>query len=115
MDWLFSTPTGSTGYNKSVYGAVVDPLIPCMQVTELGSLNNNHYRTLGSPFILSQDRTLTLKIVKEGNEHPTMSMDNEAISIHNLEKIEIKLSDKKINTLKFKDNSFWEKAKRLFI
>lgn len=112
---VVSTPTGSTGYNKSVNGAVVDPLLPCMQVTELGSLNNNHYRTLGSPFILSQDRTLTLKIVKEGNEHPTMAMDNEAISIHNLEKIEIKLSDKRINTLKLKDNSFWEKVKRVFI
>ncbi|MCQ6274399.1 NAD kinase [Bacillus sp. V3B] len=112
---VVSTPTGSTAYNKSVNGAVVDPLLPCMQITELGSLNNNHYRTLGSPFILSQDRVLTLKIVKEGNEHPTMAMDNEAVSIHNLEKIEIKLSDKKINTLKLKDNSFWEKVKRVFV
>ena len=43
---IISTPTGSTAYNKSVSGAVVDPLIPCMQVSELASLNNNNYRTL---------------------------------------------------------------------
>jgi NAD+ kinase len=112
---VISTPTGSTAYNKSVNGAVVDHLLPCIQITELASLNNNDYRTLGSPFILSQDRVLTLKIVKEGNEYPTMAMDNEAITIHNLEKIEIKLSDKKISTLKLKDNSFWEKVKRVFV
>ncbi len=47
---IVSTPTGSTGYNKSVHGAVVDPLLPCFQVSELASLNSNRYRTLGSPF-----------------------------------------------------------------
>ena len=61
---IVSTPTGSTGYNKSVHGAIVDPMIPCMQITELGSLNNNYYRTLGSPFILSDKRVLTLVVGK---------------------------------------------------
>ena len=112
---VVSTPTGSTGYNKSVHGAVVDPIIPCMQITELGSLNNNYYRTLGSPFILSDNRVLTLVVAKEGNEHPTMAMDNEALSIRHVEKIQIKLSGKKIKTIKLKDNSFWEKVKRNFL
>ena len=61
---IVSTPTGSTGYNKSVHGAIVDPKLTCMQITELGSLNNNQYRTLGSPFILS-DKTLTLVVAKK--------------------------------------------------
>src|SRR3954470_10706196 len=112
---VVSTPTGSTGYNKSVHGAVVDPIIPCMQITELGSLNNNYYRTLGSPFILSDNRVLTLVVAKEGNEHPTMAMDNEALSIRHVEKIQIKLSGKKIKTIKLKDNSFWEKVRRNFL
>ena len=112
---VVSTPTGSTGYNKSVHGAVVDPLIPSMQITELGSLNNNTYRTLGSPFILSNNRVLTLIVVKEGNEHPTMAMDNEALSIRHVEKIQVKLSGKNINTIKLKDNPFWERVKRNFL
>ncbi|WP_394235563.1 NAD kinase [Niallia oryzisoli] len=112
---IVSTPTGSTAYNKSVNGAVVDPLLPCMQVTELGSLNNNQYRTLGSPFILSDDKVLTLRVAKEGNEHPTMAMDNEALSIQHVEKIQIKLSDKRIKTIKLKHNSFWDKVKRNFL
>jgi NAD+ kinase len=113
---IVATPTGSTAYNKSVNGAVVDPLISCMQISEVASINNNKYRTLGSPFVIGGERTLTLKIISaEGNEHPTMGLDNEALSIQHVDKVQIKLSDKKIKTLKLKDNSFWEKVKRTFL
>jgi NAD+ kinase len=113
---IVATPTGSTAYNKSVNGAVVDPLISCMQISEVASINNNKYRTLGAPFVIGAERALTIKVIStEGNEHPTMGLDNEAISIRHVEKIQIKLSDKKIKTLKLKDNSFWEKVKRTFL
>ncbi|HLU21481.1 NAD kinase [Lederbergia graminis] len=112
---VIATPTGSTGYNKSVRGAVVDPLLPCMQICELASLNNNSYRTLGSPFILGGDRKLVLRDVEDGNDHPIMAMDNEALSIQHVNKIEIQLTDKRIKTVKLKDNSFWEKVKRTFL
>lgn len=112
---IVATPTGSTAYNKSVNGSVVDPLLSCMQVSEVASVNNNHYRTLGASFILGSERTLTLKVISEGNDHPTMGMDNEALSIRHVEKIQIKLSETKLKTLKLKDNSFWEKVKRAFL
>lgn len=112
---VVATPTGSTAYNKSLRGSIVDPLLPCMQVSEMASLNNNRYRTLGSSFILSGERKLTLEVVQDGNDHPTMGMDNEALSIQHVKKIDIQLSDKKIKTVKLKDNSFWEKVKRTFL
>jgi NAD+ kinase len=112
---IVATPTGSTGYNKSVKGSIVDPFLPCMQVTEMASVNDNQYRTIGSSFILSGDRQLTLKVVQDGNDHPTMGMDNEALSVQHVEKIHVKLSDSRIKTVKLKDNSFWEKVKRTFL
>jgi NAD+ kinase len=112
---IVATPTGSTAYNKSVNGSIVDPLLNCMQVSEVASVNTNRYRTLGASFILGSERTLTLKVVSEHNDHPTMGMDNEALSIRHVEKISIKISDKKVKTLKLKDNSFWEKVKRTFL
>ncbi|MGD7021404.1 NAD kinase [Rossellomorea vietnamensis] len=112
---VIATPTGSTAYNKSVNGAVVDPMLPCLQVSELASLNNNRYRTLGSSFILSGNRKLKLEIVQDGNDYPSMGMDNEALGIQHVKQVEITLSEEKIKTVKLKDNSFWEKVKRTFL
>ena len=111
---IISTPTGSTAYNKSVKGAVIDPRLPSFQVTELASVNNNRYRTLGTSFILSNERKLTLNIQQEGNEFPAIAADNEALGIKQVEKVEAYLSDKVIRTAKLADNSFFEKVQRTF-
>ncbi len=112
---IISTPTGSTAYNKSMKGAVVDPLLQCYQVTELASVNNNKYRTLGSSFILSGQRKLRLRIHQDGNDFPLMAADNEAQGIRKVENIDIQLSTKTIKTVKLKNNSFWEKVQRIFL
>ncbi|WP_342535926.1 NAD kinase [Sporosarcina sp. FSL K6-3508] len=111
---IISTPTGSTAYNKSVRGAVIDPLLPCYQVSELASVNNNRYRTLGTSFILSGNRKLTLNVHQEGNEFPSTAADNEALGIKQVEKVEAKLSNRVIRTAKLSDNSFFEKVQRTF-
>jgi NAD+ kinase len=112
---VVSTPTGSTAYNRSLNGAVVDPRIPCMQVSEIASLNNNQFRTLGSSFILGDSRKLTLQIVQDGNDYPIIGLDNEALSVQNTKKIEVELSGKIIKTVKLKNNSFWHKVQRTFL
>lgn len=112
---IVSTPTGSTGYNKSLNGSIVDPKLACMQISEVASINNNHYRTLGSSFILSDERALEIKMVDDGNDFPVIGMDNEALSVRHGGSIRIELSDKRIKTVKLKDNSFWHKVKRSFL
>lgn len=112
---IVATPTGSTGYNKSTHGAVVDPKLACIQVSELASLNNNRYRTLGSSFLLNQDRTLRLEVLQDGNDYPIIGLDNEAYSIRNIHSITIRLSDKRIKTVKLKNNSYWDRVKRTFL
>lgn len=112
---IVSTPTGSPAYNKSMKGAVVDPLLNCFQVTELASVNNNDYRTLGSPFILDGSRSLKLHVHDPKNAFPIMAADNEALPVKKVQNIEISLSDKMIKTVKLKDNSFWEKVQRMFL
>lgn len=53
-----STPTGSTAYNKSLGGAVLHPTIEALQLTEIASLNNRVYRTLGVPSLCLSMRRL---------------------------------------------------------
>ncbi|WP_096436131.1 NAD kinase [Alteribacter populi] len=112
---VISTPTGSTAYNKSLKGAIVDPRLASMQLTEMASLNNNEYRTLGSPLLLSGDRELVLRIVQDGNDYPIIGADNEALSIRNSKEVKIRVADRQVKMLKLKDNSFLHKVKRSFI
>ncbi|WP_342598617.1 NAD kinase [Psychrobacillus sp. FSL H8-0483] len=112
---VISTPTGSSAYNKSLNGAIVDPLLPCIQVAEIASINSNEFRTLGSSFILSGNRSLELQLHKDWNDYPSMSTDNEALSIQHVESVTISLSDKVVKTVKLKNNSYWEKVKRTFL
>ncbi|GAA0484308.1 NAD kinase [Salinibacillus aidingensis] len=112
---IVSTPTGSTGYNKSSNGAVMDPKLQGFQVTELASLNNNRYRTLGASFILSGDRTLRFEIIQDGNDYPIIGLDNEAYSIRNIKTLDMSLSKKHIKTIKLKNNTFWDRVKRTFL
>ncbi len=46
-----STPSGSTALNKSLGGAVINPSLRLMQVTEIAGIHHNAYRSLGSPLI----------------------------------------------------------------
>ncbi len=112
---IVSTPTGSTAYNMSVNGAVVDPTLPSLQVSEIASLNNNEYRTLGTSFLLGANRDLTLKVVQDGNDHPIIGVDNEALSIRHAKQLKLRLADRSIKVLKLKNNSFWEKVQRNFL
>ncbi|HDU1178576.1 TPA: NAD kinase, partial [Listeria monocytogenes] len=114
---VISTPTGSTAYNKSVNGSIVDPLLPSMQVSELASINNNKFRTLGSSFILSPKRKLRIEIASEegNNEFPMIGMDSEALSIQHVHEVNLEVGDRFINIIKLPKNSFWDKVKRNFL
>lgn len=112
---LVCTPTGSTGYNKSLGGAVVDPLVNALQVTELASVNNNKYRTLGTSFLLNKDRPITLMMDKSRDYYPIMSLDNEAVSVQNTDQVQVRMSGKAIKTLRLPNNTFWHKTQRNFL
>ncbi|WP_156291480.1 NAD kinase [Oceanobacillus salinisoli] len=112
---VVATPTGSTGYNKSSNGAVIDPLLACFQVSEISSINNNNFRTLGSSFILSKSRKLKLIEVQDGNDHPIVSFDNEAFPIRRINTIEVTMDDTVVKTVKLKNNSYWDRVKRMFL
>ncbi len=60
-----STPSGSTAYNKSLGGGVVDSSLDIMQLTEMAGINSNSYRTLSSPLILASNRRIELKSIDD--------------------------------------------------
>lgn len=93
-----STPAGSTAYNKSLGGAVIDASLDAFQVTEIASINSKIFHTLSSPLVLSKCHEVEFK--SEGNSTIWITVDSKSININNFNSIAITLSDKKISYAK---------------
>lgn len=112
---LVSTSTGSTAYNYSVGGSLVDPRLNALQVTPLAPINTNAYRCFTSSVILPTDTTIkvhpeyhfedSIVIVSDGFEHRYFGISE----------ISFKMSDIELKLLKLKGSNFWSKAIEKFL
>lgn len=107
-----STPAGSTGYNKSLGGAVVDASIEAFQVTEIASINSKIHHTLSSPVVLSKKHEVEFKA--EENSTIWITADSKSLNIDNFNSLSITLSDKKVRYVK-NSVGFIDRLKKNFI
>lgn len=108
-----STPSGSTAYNKSIGGAIIHPSISAMQLTEVASINNRVFRTIGSPLILPAHHTCLLKPVKQTDFHVTI--DHLTLLHKDVKSIQYRVSDQKIRFARFRPFPFWKRVHDSFI
>ncbi|MGM9858261.1 MAG: NAD(+)/NADH kinase [Bacilli bacterium] len=110
---LVSSSLGSTGYNKSCNGAVIDTSLNLLQLTEINPINNYFYSSLNNSLILKNDA----HIVFEG------PFDKEIIGFDNkidekngkLLLVDIYMSDKKVKLLRFSQTKFIDKLRSSFL
>ena len=113
---LIATPAGSTAYNYSLGGSIVDPRLNILQVTPIAPMNTTAYRSFTSSILLPSD--LSLGVV------PDMPSDNDVISVvcdgyntdyRNIQEIEVAFSDTNVNLMRFEEYDFWTKVKNKFL
>ena len=113
----FSTPTGSTGYNKSIGGAIMHPKTKAMQMCEIASINNIAFRALSSPLILDQVHEVTLKLKRI--DGAILGYDAFAIDLEkenqNIESISFQLSNKAVKFARYKTLAFMDRVRKNFI
>jgi NAD+ kinase len=108
-----STPTGSSAYNKSLGGALLHPNIPAFQLTEIGSINNNVYRTISSPIILPKEHVISFR--SRNFEEVTITLDHKHKNITYYDEIRCTLSDKQVTFRQYRDNDFWNRVRKSFL
>lgn len=108
-----ATPTGSTGINKSLGGAVIHPRTEAIQLTELASVNNRVYRTLISPMIIAKDEWIVLK--PEQQDGLILSIDNLSFDKQNIESITYRIADKRVHFARYRHMHFWSRVENSFI
>ncbi|MGI6710319.1 MAG: NAD kinase [Bacilli bacterium] len=110
---LVSTPSGSTGYNKSLGGSVMDSSIEAIQLTEIAAINNRVFKSLASPLIIPKNNKVSMVATDSDNIY--ISVDGRYEEFKGVEKIDVKLSSKKVKMLGTKDYSFYNRVKKSFI
>lgn len=108
-----STPTGSTGYNKSVGGAVLHPRLEALQITEIASLNNRIFRTLHSPIVIAPDEWITLKPINTSS----LSLSVDQLNAHEVDvkEVKLKIADERISFARYAHTHFWDRVEDAFL
>lgn len=108
-----STPTGSTAYNKSLGGAIIHPSLCAIQITEMASINNRVYRTIGSPLVLPAHHQCVLKPVNDRDY--IVTVDHLTLVEDRVQKITLQVADEKIHFARYRPFPFWQRVKEAFI
>lgn len=111
--FCISTAYGSTAYNKSLHGAVVDANIKAFQLTEIAGINSNQYRTLSSPLLLSKERKVTFSAKQK--EEIFVTIDHLSYSLDQFSDASITLDQGRFKVGFHKMPHFVERIKRTFL
>lgn len=111
---LVATSAGSTAYNYSLGGSIVDPRLKLLQVTPMAPMNTTAYRSFTSSILLPAD--LSIGVIPENNENTIyINYDSIEAAYTDIKEINFTLSDKVVNLIRFKDYDFWSKVKDKFL
>ncbi len=106
---LVSSAAGSTAYNYSLKGSVVDPRVELLQVTPIAPANNAAYRSLMSSIILPPEQHIVIE--PQAENEAVVIADGKETQAKNIRKISMWLSDKSIRLVRTSDYDFWAEVK----
>jgi NAD+ kinase len=108
-----STPSGSTAYNKALGGGIIHPSLNAIQLTEMASINNRVFRTIGSPLILPKHHTCFLKPIV--NRSFLIGIDHFTTTYANVKSIQCRVADETIRFARYKPFPFWKRVRDSFV
>lgn len=111
---LISTSFGSTAYNLSFGGSVIDNNLHTLQITPIAPLNSKVYRTLMNSIVIPQDKIITITPL-EGKSNLIISIDGENYFYENVSKLEASIKDKRIKCLREENYNFILKVNEKFL
>lgn len=112
---IVSTPAGSTAYNYSIGGSIVDPRLRLLQVTPIGPMNTTAYRSFTSSLLLPSD--LSLEIVPENSKDKRIYIiaDGFEAKYDSPKGIKIEYAKTEVRLMRFENYDFWNKVKTKFL
>lgn len=107
-----STQIGSTAYNRSLGGAVIESGLPLLQLSEITGIHHRAYRSLGSPLILRPESVVKLR--SASLEGAFLCYDHRCFSLSDETEIEVFQSQKQVNIARYRELPYLQRLKILF-
>ncbi len=107
-----STQAGSTAFNRSIKGAVIDSGLEVMQLCEIAGIQNAKHKSLGSPYIMNNDREI--RFTCEDSSGAFLCYDHLYFELQNAKTITCKVSEKCVSFVRFKSYSYLERLRSLY-
>ena len=108
-----STQLGSTAYNRSLGGAVIEEGLNLIEMCEMAGIHHNKYRSLKAPFVMNDRNRITF--VSDSFAGALLGADSEVFPMENVHRLEIQVSEtKRVRMLKGRDISYFDRLKSLF-
>ncbi|MDO4485375.1 MAG: NAD(+)/NADH kinase [Bacillota bacterium] len=111
---LVATSSGSTAYNYSLGGSIVDPRLDLLQVTPIAPMNTTAYRSFTSSILLPAEISLEIFPEQEDNRIFILN-DGIETGYSNVKDIKVEVSDTMVHLMRFKNYDFWNKVKTKFL
>ncbi len=95
---LISTTYGSSAYNRSVGGPIVDNELNAIILSKIAPITSRQYTSIAAPIVLKDDKVITLeyKTKHKYKYLQTLTADNRVYTFDNLSTITIKKSQKSV-------------------
>jgi len=108
---LVCTPAGSTAYNYSLGGVIVDPSVDMLQITPIAPVNNVAYRSITSGIIVPTQTSIELVPVNNEGKKIAVIEDGSIVADGDIRRIDIHVAERKARIVRFSNYSFWGKVK----
>ncbi|MCF0151446.1 MAG: NAD(+)/NADH kinase [Firmicutes bacterium] len=111
---LISTPAGSTSYNYSVYGGIVDPRVRVLQVTPIAPMNTSAYRSFTTGVILPPDLSVMIEPEVKGTPGLVI-VDGAEYWYDHLQSVETAYLKETVRLVRKPDYEYWTWVAQKFI
>jgi len=108
-----ATQLGSTAYNRSLHGAIIQEGLNTIEMCEISGIHHNKYRSLNAPFVMKDTCKITLE--SESFKGALLGTDSEVYPMDTAHRIEIEIAeDKKVKMYRGKKISYFDRLQSLF-
>ena len=107
------TQLGSTAYNRSLGGAVIQEGLDFIEMTEISGIHHSKYRSLDAPIILKKDTEIVFKSASFAGA--LLGCDANVFCLDDVDTVRIHITNSAaIHMLKGREVSYLERLKSLF-